>query len=118
MREPANDGQTAQNGPACSDRGGCVFPFSIPDQVAEYLCYFGQLKGLLKDMRSSSLQQFIMTVTAGLTSHETGANLGIELAQSGQGLRTIQAGHADVQQHGIDLGAILLINLECVLAIG
>jgi hypothetical protein len=81
------------------------------------LRYFPQLKWLRNNERGAELHELIMGIAAGVSGHETTANMRIELKESGQRLGTIQARHANVEQYQIDLRAILPVHLKGFLTI-
>lgn len=90
----------------------------MPQERSERLNDLGQLKRLGKDACGTESQQLVLSIVAGLSGHETARELGIESAKGKQRLGTIQARHTDVQQDQVDVGALLLVDVKGLLAVG
>ena len=89
----------------------------MANQLGENVHQFGQLKWLWDDTRSAETEQFVVAIAAGVPCHKTATNLRIEAKEFGQRLRTIQTGHADVEQYQVNSRVLLLVYLQGFLAI-
>lgn len=76
-----------------------------------------QGEGLPKDAQRAQAEQLSFSVIAAIAAHKAGANIRINVLKATQRVRSVQANHADVEQHEGDGALVFPVNIQRVEAV-